>query len=61
MVAPEAVVLEDVEHARHLAEDEDARVLGLEARQQLVQDGHLAAVVHLFQEKKQSERIVEIE
>ena len=42
---PAAVVLQDVQHARHLAEDQHATTTLLEARQQLVQQHHLAAVL----------------
>lgn len=43
---PQAVVLQDVQHAGHLAEYEHPGALLLEPRQQLVQDAHLAAVDH---------------
>ena len=42
---PEAVVLQNVEHARHLAEDQNARALLLQLAQQLVEHKELAAVV----------------
>ncbi len=42
----EAVVLQDVDHARHLTEDEHAALALLEPRQQLVQQHQLAAVLH---------------
>ena len=44
---PERVVFENVEHASHLAENEDTRSLGLQFRQQLVENHHFAAVVDL--------------
>ena len=44
VLPPEAVVLQDVQHARHLTEDEHAGAFLLEARQQLVQGTHLAAI-----------------
>ncbi len=40
--AVEAVVLQDVQQPRHLAEDEHARVARLQLRQQLVQQHQLA-------------------
>lgn len=46
IVLPETVVLQNVQHPGHLAEDEDPGVLGLQTRQQLVQQHHLASVVH---------------
>ena len=39
------VILEYVEDARHLAEDQHPRPLGLELRQELVHELHLAAVL----------------
>lgn len=42
----QAVVLQHVQHARHLAEDEHARVALLQLGQQLVQQHHLAAVLN---------------
>ena len=44
VAAEPAVVLQDVEHARHLSEDEDARVLALQLGEQLVEDGQLARI-----------------
>ena len=38
------VVAEDVEHADHLAEDEDAVAVLVQALQELVEEDHLAAV-----------------
>mmetsp|Transcript_47611 Transcript_47611/g.79829 ORF Transcript_47611/g.79829 Transcript_47611/m.79829 type:complete len:768 (+) Transcript_47611:2909-5212(+) len=42
---PDQVVLHDVQHPRHLAEQQHAVALGLQPRQQLVQDPHLPGVV----------------
>eukprot|EP00053_Salpingoeca_punica_P017129 m.163900 g.163900 ORF g.163900 m.163900 type:complete len:637 (-) comp17120_c0_seq4:1564-3474(-) len=45
VAAPPAVVLQDVQHAGHLAEDEHARALLLQLLQQPVKHDHLAAVL----------------
>uniref|UniRef100_A0AAG5DLD8 Uncharacterized protein n=1 Tax=Anopheles atroparvus TaxID=41427 RepID=A0AAG5DLD8_ANOAO len=45
VAAPVAKVLQDVQHARHLAEDEYARVLLLQLPEQLVEHHHLAGVL----------------
>ena len=42
----DAVVVEDVDHAGHLAEDEDPVAGALHAGQEAVQQHELAAVVH---------------
>jgi hypothetical protein len=39
------IVLQDVKHAAHLAEDEYARALLFHTSQELVEDDHLARVV----------------
>ena len=44
-LAVAAVVLEDVEHPRHLREDEDAVALRLEAAEELVEEHHLPRVL----------------
>ncbi len=44
--SPETVVLQDVQHASHLAEDEHSRAFLLEPRQQLVKSAHFAAIGH---------------
>ena len=44
--AEQAVVLENIEHTTHLAEDEDTRALRLHILQQLVKNDHLARVLH---------------
>ena len=44
VLPPEAVVLQDVQHSSHLAEDEDSRSLFLQLGQQLVQHTHLTTV-----------------
>ena len=45
MLPPDAVVLKDVQHSRHLAEDEYTRTLLLQFREQFVQHTHLTTVV----------------
>ena len=44
MLSPEAVVLQDVQHSSHLAEDEHSRALLLQLGEQLVQHTHLPTV-----------------
>ena len=43
--AEQAVVLENIEHTTHLAEDEDTRALRLHVLEQLVENDHLARVL----------------
>ena len=45
MSRPSTVVLENVEHARHLTKNQHATTALLELRQQLVHEHHLAAVL----------------
>ena len=44
VVAKDAVILEDVEDATHLREDQDATALMLHANEELIQHDHLAGV-----------------
>ena len=44
--AEEEVILEDVEEAGHLGEDEDAAALLLELLEQLIEEDHLTGVLH---------------
>lgn len=44
VVLPETVVLQNVKHSSHLAEDEHTRAFLLEPRKKLVQDTHLPTV-----------------
>ena len=46
ILAEEAVVFENIKHAAHLAENQHTRAALLHLAQQLVEDVHLAAVVH---------------
>ena len=43
---PETVVLQDVQHACHLAEDEYTGTLLMQSRKKLLQNTHLAAVLN---------------
>ena len=45
MFPPEAVVLKDIQHSGHLAEDEHSRALLFQLREKLVQHTHLTTVV----------------
>mmetsp|Transcript_22778 Transcript_22778/g.67502 ORF Transcript_22778/g.67502 Transcript_22778/m.67502 type:complete len:715 (+) Transcript_22778:982-3126(+) len=54
-----AVVLEDVEHARHLREDEDAGALRLEPHEQLVEQRHLAGVGHEVVAKRRQRLVLD--
>ena len=45
VLSPEAVVLQDIQHSSHLAEDKHSRALLFQLREKLVQHTHLTTVV----------------
>ena len=47
--AEQAVVLENIEHTTHLAEDEDTRALRLHVLEQLVENDHLSSIFTVIQ------------